>query len=120
VQALRAGLPAEAAVRRSGISGIRVEITSDFPLGAGLGVSYAAGVAVNAALNAWRGNTLDRAALAEQSRAIEVEDLGLYDLAESGGVVAIEWPDRLPRPIEGSRLIEITHGDGDTRTITIG
>jgi tRNA threonylcarbamoyladenosine biosynthesis protein TsaE len=53
-------------------------------------------------------------------RDIEVEDLGLYDLAESGGVVAIEWPDRLPRPIEGSRLIEITHGEGDTRTITIG
>src|SRR5687767_14911003 len=49
---------AEAAVRRAGITGISVEITSDFPLGAGLGGSSAAGVAVNAALTAWRGQTL--------------------------------------------------------------
>ncbi len=66
---------AEAAVRRAGIEGITVAVTSDFPLGAGLGGSSAAGVAVNGALAAWRGVPLDRAALAEQSRAIEVEDL---------------------------------------------
>ena len=68
---------AEASVRRAGIDGITVEIASDFPLGAGLGGSSAAGVAVNGAIAAWRGVPLDRTALAEQSRAIEVEDLGV-------------------------------------------
>jgi D-glycero-alpha-D-manno-heptose-7-phosphate kinase len=66
---------AEAAVRRAGVRGVTVTVSSDFPLGAGLGGSSAAGVAVNGALAAWRGTPLDRAALAEQSRAIEVEDL---------------------------------------------
>jgi D-glycero-alpha-D-manno-heptose-7-phosphate kinase len=66
---------AEAAVRRAGVRGVTVTVSSDFPLGAGLGGSSAAGVAVNGALTAWRGAPLDRAALAEQSRAIEVEDL---------------------------------------------
>ena len=47
---------AEAAVRRAGIRDITIEITSDFPLGAGLGGSSAAGVAVNGALAAWRGD----------------------------------------------------------------
>ena len=60
---------AEAAVRRADISGITVEVTSDFPLGAGLGGSSAAGVAVTGALAAWRGATLDRNAIAAQSRA---------------------------------------------------
>src|SRR5215207_433681 len=59
---------AVAAVRRAGVSGVSVEIASDFPLGAGLGGSSAAGVAVNGALTAWRGTTLDRTTLAEQSR----------------------------------------------------
>src|SRR5262252_7534506 len=38
---------AEAAVRRAGIAGITIGIACDFPLGAGLGGSSAAGVAVN-------------------------------------------------------------------------
>jgi D-glycero-alpha-D-manno-heptose-7-phosphate kinase len=66
---------AEAAVRRAGVRDVTVVVSSDFPLGAGLGGSSAAGVAVAGALAAWRGAPLDRAALAEQSRAIEVEDL---------------------------------------------
>ena len=90
---------AEAAVRRAGISGISVEIASDFPLGAGLGGSSAAGVAVNAALSAWSGKTLDRTALAEQSRAIEVEDLGVpggrqdHYAAAYGGALALTFGD---------------------------
>jgi D-glycero-alpha-D-manno-heptose-7-phosphate kinase len=90
---------AEAAVRRAGISGITVEITSDFPLGAGLGGSSAAGVAVNGALTAWRGATLDRAVLAERSRAIEVEDLGVpggrqdHYAAAYGGALALTFGD---------------------------
>ena len=88
---------AEAAVRRAGVRGISVEITSDFPLGAGLGGSSAAGVAVNGALAVWQGAGIDRAALAEQSRAIEVEDLGIpggrqdHYAAAYGGALALTF-----------------------------
>ncbi|HEX6051267.1 MAG TPA: hypothetical protein VFZ21_18430, partial [Gemmatimonadaceae bacterium] len=88
---------AEAAVRRAGIDGISVEIASDFPIGAGLGGSSAAGVAVNGALAAWRGHPLDRTALAERSRAIEVEDLGVpggrqdHYAAAYGGALALAF-----------------------------
>ncbi len=90
---------AEAAVRRAGISGITIEIASDFPLGAGLGGSSAAGVAVNGALCTWRGDPIDRAALAEQSRAIEVEELGVpggrqdHYAAAYGGALALTFGD---------------------------
>jgi len=90
---------AEAAVRRAGISGISIEIASDFPLGAGLGGSSAAGVAVNGALCTWRGDAIDRAMLAEQSRAIEVEDLGVpggrqdHYAAAYGGALALTFGD---------------------------
>ena len=88
---------AVAAIRRAGIAGLTVEISSDFPLGAGLGGSSAAGVAVNGALAAWRGEPLDRAALAEQSRAIEVDDLGVpggrqdHYAAAYGGALALTF-----------------------------
>ena len=88
---------AEAAVRRAGIRGIRVEIASDFPLGAGLGGSSAAGVAVNGALATWQGARIDRGAIAEQSRAIEVEDLGIpggrqdHYAAAYGGALALTF-----------------------------
>jgi tRNA threonylcarbamoyladenosine biosynthesis protein TsaE len=49
----------------------------------------------------------------------EVDDLGLDDLTLEGGVTAIEWPDRLPRPIADSITVRIEHGEGSTRTITI-
>ena len=90
---------AEAAVRRAGVGGITVEISSDFPIGAGLGGSSAAGVAVNGALAVWRGTPVDRAALAEQSRAIEVEDLGVpggrqdHYAAAYGGALALTFGD---------------------------
>lgn len=66
-----------AAMERAGVSDITVELRNDFPIGAGLGGSSAAGVAVSGALAAWRGDTLDRVAIAETSRMIEVEDLGV-------------------------------------------
>jgi tRNA threonylcarbamoyladenosine biosynthesis protein TsaE len=52
-------------------------------------------------------------------KTIEVEDLGLDELTLEGGVTAIEWPDRLPRPLPGSATVRIDQGDGDRRTITI-
>jgi tRNA threonylcarbamoyladenosine biosynthesis protein TsaE len=51
--------------------------------------------------------------------SIEVDDLGLDETTLAGGITAIEWPDRLPRPYEGALHVTIEHGDGDGRTISI-
>ena len=48
----------------------------------------------------------------------EVDDLGLDELTV-GGVLAIEWPDRLPRPIEGAIAVRIDYVDDTTRRIEI-
>lgn len=131
---------AEAAVRRAGIAGITVEISSDFPIGAGLGGSSAAGVAVNGALAVWCGRPIDRAALAEQSRAIEVEDLGVpggrqdHYAAAYGGALALTFGDetrvrRLPLPstlraeLERRCIVAYTGQSrisGDTITAVLG
>jgi tRNA threonylcarbamoyladenosine biosynthesis protein TsaE len=50
--------------------------------------------------------------------AAAVDDLGLEELA-SGAVVAIEWAERLPRPLEGSVTVKIDDLGGDARRITI-
>ncbi|MGE3177921.1 MAG: tRNA (adenosine(37)-N6)-threonylcarbamoyltransferase complex ATPase subunit type 1 TsaE [Vicinamibacterales bacterium] len=49
----------------------------------------------------------------------EVDDLGLDDLTLEYGVTAIEWPDRLPRPLPGAINVRIEHGDGDQRFVSI-
>lgn len=64
-----------AALRRANVRDVAVSIESDFPVGAGLGGSSAAGVALAAALHAWNGIAATPAALAEWSRAVEVEEL---------------------------------------------
>jgi len=68
---------ASAALARSELSGVSLNLTNDFPIGAGLGGSSAAGVAAVGALAAWMGSPLDPSDLAERSRMIEVEDLGI-------------------------------------------
>ena len=70
-------LLAQAATRRSGLSGVYVHVDAEYPLGAGLGGSSAAGVAVIGALAAWRGEEVSTSTLAEESRRLEVEDLGI-------------------------------------------
>lgn len=47
-----------------------------------------------------------------------VDDLGLEELA-SGGVVAIEWAERLPRALAGSVTVKIEDLGGDQRRLTI-
>src|SRR3569832_2291096 len=64
-----------AALKRAQLERVRLEQVSEFPRGAGLGGSSAAGVAVATAMTAWKGETLSRAELAERSRAFEVEEL---------------------------------------------
>ena len=66
-----------AALRRAGIADAHVDLESDFPVGAGLGGSSAAGVTLAGALAAWRGETLSRVELAERSCTTERSDLGI-------------------------------------------
>jgi tRNA threonylcarbamoyladenosine biosynthesis protein TsaE len=49
----------------------------------------------------------------------EVEDLGLDELAASGGILAIEWPDRLARPWSHAFHVSLTHAGETMRRITI-
>lgn len=51
---------------------------------------------------------LDRAA---------TDDLGLDELGVAGGVLAIEWPDRLTHRLEGARQVHIEIVDDTTRRI---
>jgi D-glycero-alpha-D-manno-heptose-7-phosphate kinase len=66
-----------AALRSAGMRGATASLTSDYPVGAGLGGSSAAGVALAGALAALRGSPLECAELAELSRRTEVEELGI-------------------------------------------
>jgi tRNA threonylcarbamoyladenosine biosynthesis protein TsaE len=49
----------------------------------------------------------------------EVDDLGLDEITLEGGVTAIEWPERLPRPFAGAVVVHLAHGDGDQRLVRI-
>lgn len=48
----------------------------------------------------------------------EVDDLGLDEIA-AGGVLAIEWAEKLPRAMPGAIAVRINDGDGDVRAIEI-
>jgi D-glycero-alpha-D-manno-heptose-7-phosphate kinase len=90
---------AKAVLRRAQLSGVELRERSDFPYGAGLGGSSAAGVALAGAVAEWCGETLDRAALAERSRAVEVEELGIaggrqdHYAAAFGGALGLWFGD---------------------------
>ena len=49
----------------------------------------------------------------------EVEDLGLEELPERGGLVCIEWAERLPRPIVGAVSVRITDRGDNARELAI-
>jgi D-glycero-alpha-D-manno-heptose-7-phosphate kinase len=68
---------ANAATRRFDMHDVTVSVRSDVPIGAGLGGSSAAGVAIVAALAAACGETMTPTAIAELSREIEIGDLGI-------------------------------------------
>jgi D-glycero-alpha-D-manno-heptose-7-phosphate kinase len=91
---------AAAASRRLGVSGVQIDLQNDFPVGAGLGGSSAAEVAVLAALAAHSHTSLAMQTIAELSRAIEVEDLGVaggrqdHYAAVFGGALALRFSSR--------------------------
>jgi len=90
----------QAAVRRAAVRDVDVALYNDFPLGAGLGGSSAAGVALAGALAHWKGEPCAPAALAERSRATEVEELRIaggrqdHYAAAFGGALALRFSDR--------------------------
>ncbi len=49
----------------------------------------------------------------------DVDDLGLEELVTNGGVVAIEWADKLRRPLPGAIRVQISDAGGDTREIRV-
>jgi len=90
-----------AALARHGDPELNVTLSSDYPIGAGLGGSSAAGVALSAALRAIGGHDVhsveSRDAIAESSRSIEVDELGIpggrqdHYAAAYGGALGIEF-----------------------------
>ena len=48
----------------------------------------------------------------------EIADLGLDELGE-GGVLAIEWAEKLPAAFPQATAVRIEHGDGSARSITV-
>lgn len=88
---------AGAALRRSGVPGVSLDIQSGYPVGAGLGGSSAASVASLGALAAWRGIETSPTELAEESRRLEVEDLGIaggrqdHYAAAYGGLLGLHF-----------------------------
>lgn len=86
-----------AAVRRAGVTGVDVALYNDFPVGAGLGGSSAAGVALAEALSRVGGEKLPPAIVAERSRATEVEELGVaggrqdHYASAFGGALALRF-----------------------------
>ncbi len=89
-----------AALRRAGVAGARVVVSSDFPMGAGLGGSSAVGVALQAALAAAVQQRCTPHELAERSRATEVDELGVaggfqdHFAAAYGGALALTLTQR--------------------------
>jgi len=87
----------DAALRRAGLDDVQLEVTSDFPVGSGLGGSSAAGVAAAAVLAAHRNDSMSPAALAEWSRAVEAEEMGIaggrqdHYAAAFGGALGIRF-----------------------------
>jgi tRNA threonylcarbamoyladenosine biosynthesis protein TsaE len=71
-------------------------------------------------LHEYRGGrlTLYHADLYRLDRA-SAEDIGLDDRAITEGVLAIEWPDRLARPLHGVIRVHLTTTGEETRTIRI-
>lgn len=131
----------EAATRRLGVRGIDIKLSNDFPVGAGLGGSSAAGVATLSALASYSGARLQEHALAELSRDVEIADLGIaggrqdHYAAVYGGLLGLSFSAhpvvvrRIPMPpslrsqIE-SRCTVVYTGQsrisGDTITAVLG
>jgi tRNA threonylcarbamoyladenosine biosynthesis protein TsaE len=50
--------------------------------------------------------------------AREIDDLGLEEIT-ADGVLAIEWAEKMPRPLRGAIVVRLTHVADDVRNLTI-
>jgi D-glycero-alpha-D-manno-heptose-7-phosphate kinase len=88
-------------LRTAGNPAVKLSVVSDFPVGAGLGGSSAASVAMAAALSAGKGRAPDPQSLAELSRLVEVEELGIaggrqdHYAAAIGGALGLSFTDKV-------------------------
>lgn len=89
-------------------------------LASGLGVDHEAVTSPTFVLiQHYRGTIpLIHADLYRLDSAFAVDDLGLDEIG-NGGVVAVEWAERMPRAPEGSVNVTIEDVGGDHRRITI-
>jgi D-glycero-alpha-D-manno-heptose-7-phosphate kinase len=115
-----------AALHSSPVPHAIASVASDFPLGAGLGGSSAAGVALAGALAAIAGQPLDPAALAERSRRTEVEELGVaggfqdhYAAAFGGALLLTSHSPDSPVQVERIPLSESCASDLARRIILV-
>ena len=90
-----------ATLKRTDVTGVEVDLDSDFPVAAGLGGSSSASAALLGALAEWRGMEIDRRAIAEEGRRIEVEEMGIsggtqdHFAAAYGGALALTCGSRV-------------------------
>jgi D-glycero-alpha-D-manno-heptose-7-phosphate kinase len=106
----------EAAAAKFHLRGVRLSLTSDFPVAAGLGGSSAAGVASVAAIFRWLGESHTREQIAEASREIEIQELGIaggrqdHYAAALGGALGITFGEEVSAsriPLGGSTALDL-------------
>jgi D-glycero-alpha-D-manno-heptose-7-phosphate kinase len=105
-----------AVARRYDVRGARIALTNDFPVAAGLGGSSAASVAAIAGALKWLGQTRSRAEIAEASRQLEVDEMGIaggrqdHYAAAFGGALALrfrKWIGVEPIPLSAATIEEL-------------
>jgi tRNA threonylcarbamoyladenosine biosynthesis protein TsaE len=71
-------------------------------------------------MHEYRGGRLSlfHADLYRLNDAREIDELGLDEIT-AGGVLAIEWAEKLRAVPSGAVEVKLSHGDGDVRTIEI-
>jgi D-glycero-alpha-D-manno-heptose-7-phosphate kinase len=119
---------AAAVVRRLKVTGVRVQLHNDFPVGAGLGGSSAASVALLAALGAGAAPdgapASSRGALAELSRRMETEDLGIaggrqdHYAAAYGGALGLAFSNA-PVAVDCVPLTQRTREEFEARCLVV-
>lgn len=112
------------ALRRAGLRGVQATINSNFPVGAGLGGSGAAGVALQGAIAAWLGEMVEPMELVRRARRVETEDLKVaggwqdYCAAAFGGVLGMRFGPDSPT-VRQLRVSEAVLAEFERRAILV-
>lgn len=112
-----------AALNRTGVQDVFLDLKNDFPVAAGLGGSSAASAALLSGLDAWCNAHRSRVEIAEEGRRIEVEDLGIaggrqdHYAATHGGALALTFTTNVS--VRRLSLPHKTREDLPTRSVLI-